>query len=203
MEWFPASGADACARLDPAGSTPRGRRAIRFLPRRRKQGRVGRAVRPLAAPTRERIVVQGPLRIHSSLSIPRRELRFRTSRSGGPGGQHVNTTDTRVELIFDVARSGSLGPNQRKRLLETLARRLDQKGRLHLFSSRFRSQSANREDVIRRFQRLLQEALRKTRPRKATVPTEASRRRRREEKKKHSRKKQQRRRVDSFEGAAR
>ncbi len=139
------------------------------------------------------------VKIHSSLRIPRRELKLRASHSGGPGGQHVNTSDTRVELVFDVAHSPSLGPNQRQRLLEVLARRLDRHGRLHLFSSRFRSQSANREDVIERFAALLREALRRTRPRKPTRPTAASRRRRREEKERRSRRKRDRRPVDPRE----
>ncbi len=136
------------------------------------------------------------LKIHSSLRIPLAELRFRTSRSGGPGGQHVNTSDTRVELLFDVAQSPVLGPRQRTRLLETLASRLDRSGVLHLVSSRFRSQSANKEDVLRRFEELLRDSLRRTRRRKATKPTTASRRKRREDKKKRSRKKEQRRPVD-------
>jgi ribosome-associated protein len=136
------------------------------------------------------------LQISSSLVIPASELAFKTSRSGGPGGQHVNTADTRVELSFDVAHSSALGPRQRARLLERLAHRLDSRGILHLSSSRYRSQGANRKEVLRRLQRLLREALRRRAPRIATQPTRASRVRRMEEKQRRARRKRDRRPVD-------
>lgn len=136
------------------------------------------------------------LRIHSKLCIPRSELRYRSSRSGGPGGQHANTSDTRVELLFDVEASPSLGPRQRARLRERLATRIDGRGILRLVSSRFRSQSANREDVTERFVELLREALRRSRPRKATRPTRASQQRRQREKELRSQRKRQRRKPD-------
>ncbi|HKI82804.1 MAG TPA: alternative ribosome rescue aminoacyl-tRNA hydrolase ArfB [Candidatus Krumholzibacteria bacterium] len=136
------------------------------------------------------------IRITPSLSLRRSELRFRTSRSGGPGGQHVNTSDTQVELLFDVAKSDSLGPRQRARLLEKLSSRLDGRGVLHLSSSAHRSQTQNRHEVVRRLQELLTEALRRPRPRKATRPTAASRRRRKEAKRRRSQRKRERRAVD-------
>ncbi len=136
------------------------------------------------------------IRITPSLTILATELRFRTSRSSGPGGQHVNTTDSRVELLFDVAESASLGPRQRARLREKLDSRLDGRGVLHLSSSVHRSQAANRREVLQRFQQLLAEALRRPRLRKPTAPTAASRRRRKEAKQRHAQRKRQRRAVD-------
>lgn len=136
------------------------------------------------------------LRITPSLTLLASELRFRTSRSSGPGGQHVNTSDTQVELLFDVAKSASLGPRQRARLLEKLSKRLDGRGVLHLSSSRHRSQMQNRREVVRRLQTILAEALRRPRPRKATKPTAASRRRRKEAKQRRSERKRERRAVD-------
>ena len=137
------------------------------------------------------------LRIHSKLGIPRSELRFRNSRSGGPGGQHANTSDTRVELLFDVAQSPSLGPRQRARLREKLDHRIDPRGVLRLVSSRHRSQSANREEVVERFMELLREALRRPARRRETRPTSASRERRLQEKERRSRRKRDRRKPDS------
>lgn len=108
------------------------------------------------------------LLITPALAIPRAELQFRTSRSGGPGGQHVNKVETRVELLFDVAASPSLSDAQQQRLLEDLRTWLDSDGVLHLVSDSYRSQYRNREDVIARFVLLLQHALRPRIPRKAT-----------------------------------
>ncbi len=106
--------------------------------------------------------------ITPSLCLPREEVQFRTSRSSGPGGQHVNKTETRVELLFDVAGSPSLTEEQRSLLLDELRSWLDNSGVLHLVSERFRSQYRNREDVITRFVLLLQHALRPRIPRKKT-----------------------------------
>lgn len=120
----------------------------------------------------------GQLVISANLSIPLAELRFRYSRSGGPGGQYVNRTETRVELLFDLAHSPSLSDGQRGRLLERLAGRLDGDGWLHVVSSTTRSQLENRADAIGRFQALLQAALRPRKRRVATQPTVGSRERR-------------------------
>ena len=108
------------------------------------------------------------LRITPALVIPRAELQFRTSRSGGPGGQHVNKVETRVELLFDVASAPSLSEDQRQRLLVELTTWLDNDGVLHLVSDSYRSQYRNREDVLARFVLLLQHALRPQIPRKHT-----------------------------------
>ena len=109
--------------------------------------------------------------LHARLAIPMSELTFRFVRSSGPGGQHVNTSATRVELLFDVAQSPSLNDTDRQRLLVSLRHLIDQRGVLHLESQSTRSQLRNRQDVIRRFQRLLREALK---PRKKRTPTRLS-----------------------------
>lgn len=91
----------------------------------------------------------GPLPIRGSVVIPEAELSWRFSRSSGPGGQGVNTTDSRVELRFDVARSTALSPAQRARALERLAPRLVD-GVLSVTASEQRSQLRNREIALRR-----------------------------------------------------
>ncbi len=99
------------------------------------------------------------LPIGDHLWIPRAELGYRASRSGGPGGQHVNTSSTRVELLFDVGTSPSLSDEQRARIQEKLANRINAEGVLLLASSEHRSQSQNKESVTARFAVLLAEAL--------------------------------------------
>jgi len=134
--------------------------------------------------------------ITPDLAIPLAELDFRFSRSSGPGGQHVQRADTRVELLFDVARSPSLTENQRECVRARLAGYLDNDGVLHLFSSASRSQLANRADVIARFQALLARALRPRKRRIATRPSAAARERRLAEKRARTQIKQARRKVD-------
>src|SRR5688572_19620146 len=112
--------------------------------------------------------------INTGLSIPQSELTFRASRSGGPGGQHVNTSSTRVELVWDLANSPSLTPEQRDRLMEKLATRISGEGLLSLASSATRTQHRNREDVTERFRNLLSEALEIEKPRKKTRPPRAA-----------------------------
>ena len=100
----------------------------------------------------------GPLRVSRSIEIPERELRWRFSRSSGPGGQSVNTADSRVELSFDVSTSTALGPVQRARALERLAGRLVG-GVLTIAASEERSQLRNREAARERLARVLAEAV--------------------------------------------
>ncbi len=99
------------------------------------------------------------VRINRTLQIPARELTWRFSRSGGPGGQNVNRRETQVELIFDVAGSPSLGPRQRERALRRLANRLDADGRLRIVASEERTQGRNRDIAVERLRDLLTEAL--------------------------------------------
>src|SRR5262245_18673734 len=107
------------------------------------------------------------LEINARVKIPLSELSFRASRSGGPGGQHVNTSSTRIELWWDLAASPSLDDESRARATSRLATRLVDEGRLlRLVSSGSRSQAQNRAEVIERFRSVLAAALREVKPRK-------------------------------------
>ena len=134
------------------------------------------------------------LDISAELRLPLAELEFRATRSGGPGGQHVNTSSTRVEVWWDVAASPSLTDEQRARLLTRLATRLDGAGRLRLVSSGTRSQFRNREDVTERLRQVVASALVVPRPRRRTKPTRASKKARVEAKRRRSAVKRDRRR---------
>jgi ribosome-associated protein len=119
--------------------------------------------------------------------IPLDELEWQTSRSGGPGGQHANTSDTRVEVRFDVNASRSLGPRQRARLLERLG------PMVRATASDSRSQARNREIALERLRERLAQGLRIERPRRATKPTKAARVRRLDAKRRQSVRKRDRR----------
>lgn len=128
----------------------------------------------------------GPLEVTSRLSLPEAELSWRFSRSGGPGGQSVNTTDSRVELSFDVGRSPTLTAAQRERLTARLAGRLVD-GVLTVTASEHRSQLHNREAAARRLAQVLREALAPPPPpRRPTRPTRGSQERRLEAKRQRS-----------------
>lgn len=114
------------------------------------------------------------VRVDHTLRIPRSELVYRATRSGGPGGQHVNTSSTRVELTWDLANSPSLTEAQRDLLLTRLANRIDSAGVLRLAASGSRSQARNKEEVTERFRSLVAGALQVAKPRKRTRPTRAS-----------------------------
>ena len=133
------------------------------------------------------------LQITPSLTIPREELAFRTSRSSGPGGQHVNKTETRVELLFDVDNSPSLTDLQRALLYVRLGNAVDTDGVLHVVSERYRSQYRNREDAVAKFVALLQDALHPIKRRKPTKIPRAIQEHRLEEKRKRSETKRTRR----------
>jgi ribosome-associated protein len=110
--------------------------------------------------------------------IPERELGWRFSRSGGPGGQGVNTTDSRVELLFDVAASTTLTEQQRARVLQRLSNRLVD-GVLTVVASEYRSQLRNREAARARLAAMLRAALAPDPPaRRPTRPSRAARERR-------------------------
>ena len=110
--------------------------------------------------------------------IPERELGWRFSRSSGPGGQGVNTTDSRVELIFDVAASAALTEDQRARVLQRLSNRLVD-GILTVVASEYRSQLRNRDAARARLDAMLRAALAPDLPtRRPTRPSRAARERR-------------------------
>jgi ribosome-associated protein len=114
------------------------------------------------------------LQVTETLRLPLSELEYRASRAGGPGGQHVNTSSTRIELWWDIAGSPSLSAEQRSRLLERLRPRLDSAGRLRLVASGSRSQLRNREEVTERLRRILARALVVPKPRKPAKPSPAA-----------------------------
>ena len=114
------------------------------------------------------------LEVSPELRVPLAELDSRASRSGGPGGQHVNTSATRVELWWDVAHSPSLTEEQRGRLLERLATRLHGEGRLRVVASSSRSQLRNREAALERLREIVAAALEVPKVRRPTRPTRAA-----------------------------
>jgi len=137
--------------------------------------------------------VYGPLRVTASLSIPAEELGWRFSRSSGPGGQGVNTTDSRVELSWDVAASPALSPAVRERALRRLGPRLTG-GVLTVAASEYRSQLRNREAARVRLAAVVREAIAPPAPaRRRTRPTAASQQRRLEDKRRRGQLKRLRR----------
>jgi ribosome-associated protein len=117
--------------------------------------------------------VSQPLEVTSSIVIPANELTWRFSRSSGPGGQGVNTTDSRVELVWDLAGSTALGEVARARALERLAGRLVD-GCLVVVASEHRAQLRNRDAARTRLAALVREAV--APPAAARRPTRPSRR---------------------------
>lgn len=132
--------------------------------------------------------------VTSAVRIPRTELEVRASRSGGPGGQHVNTSSTRIELRWQPVTSVALSEMQRERVIRALASKLDSEGWLRLTASEHRSQLKNRESAEARLVALIRGALVVPKVRRPTKPTHASKQKRLQSKSQHSEKKQQRQR---------
>jgi ribosome-associated protein len=139
------------------------------------------------------------IRISDSLAIPAEEVSFATSRSAGPGGQHVNKTDSRVTLVFDIAESPSLSDDEKQRLRVNLGARVSKAGVLRVTSQRHRSQFANKQEVLSRFVVLLHDALVEGPPRVDTVPSASARKKRLAYKRHRSRLKVQRVKPDLTE----
>jgi ribosome-associated protein len=138
----------------------------------------------------------GDLVVTPSITIPGHELGWRFSHAGGPGGQGVNTTDSRVELTWNPVTSSALPEPQRTRALRYLAGRLTDRG-LTVTASTFRSQLRNRRAARERLAALLRDAVAPpSPPRRPTRPGPAARARRAEDKRHRSRLKQQRRRPE-------
>ena len=135
----------------------------------------------------------GVLAVSESVSIPRTELEYRATRAGGAGGQHVNTSSTRIELLWNVAATSVLDPEDRARVSERLASRIDSEGWIRVVSSARRSQQQNREAAETRLAELVRGALVVQKRRRPTKPTRASKEARIAEKRKRSETKRQRR----------
>jgi ribosome-associated protein len=123
------------------------------------------------------------IRVTRSVVLPLAQVEFRTSRSSGPGGQHAQKTETRVEAIFDVEGSDALTDVQKRRVVSRAG------PRLRAVAQDERSQSRNRELALERLVEQLRDALRVPRQRRKTKPSQASVERRREEKRRRSRQK--------------
>lgn len=127
------------------------------------------------------------LPVNSSLSIPDGELLWAFSRSGGPGGQHANKSNTRVELTWEIVSSEVLSPSQRRRLIDAFG------AELRVVADDERSQARNRSLAAERLAERVAEALKPVKSRRATKPTRGSKRRRVEAKRRNSQQKQLRR----------
>ena len=138
-------------------------------------------------------MTDGQLVITPALSLPLAELDYRATRSGGPGGQHVNTSSTRIELWWNVRGSPSLSEEQRARLLERLAGRVDGEGWVRVVASESRSQLRNREAATERLRAVVAAALAVRKPRKRTKPSRAAKAARLEAKRRRSALKRDRR----------
>lgn len=129
----------------------------------------------------------------STFEVPPGELTVRASRASGAGGQHVNKTSSRVEVVWNIAESRALAPEDRTWLLRKLASRLSTDGSLRIVVSDTRSQLRNRDIAMERMAEVVRAALVRPRKRKPTRPSRSALRARVEAKKRRSLKKKQRR----------
>lgn len=136
------------------------------------------------------------IHITPSLSIPRRELQFTYSTSGGPGGQHANKVATRVTLLFDIQNSNSLTAPQKRRIVKLYPTRINAAGVMRVVSSKHRSQRANKESTIERFALLIAEAIKYRKRREKSGVPHKSKQKRLEQKRKRADIKRQRGRVN-------
>jgi len=132
------------------------------------------------------------IEITNNIFISEDELIFKTSRSGGPGGQNVNKVSTRVTLLFDVASCDSFSDVQKQQILKRLATRANKNGVVRVASQKFRTQKANRTATVERLCQLLRDALRTHPVRRKTKVPKYAQQQRLEEKKRRSLLKQQR-----------
>jgi ribosome-associated protein len=138
--------------------------------------------------SRMAVIPRESIQVNSRLAIPLEDVELRTSRSSGPGGQHAQKTETRVEAVFDVTRSAALSERQKERLLSRVG------PVVRAVAQDERSQSRNRELALERLAETIREGLRVPRKRRATKPSAAARERRLEGKRRRATKKELRRR---------
>lgn len=131
----------------------------------------------------------------AQIQLIKREFNFKTSRSGGKGGQNVNKVETKVELSFNIADSQVLNDVQKERLLVKLQHRITESGDLKITEEKNRSQLENKLSAIEKCIEILDKALHVPKKRKATKPSKASKQKRIEGKKKRGEIKQNRRKL--------
>lgn len=136
---------------------------------------------------------EGRLIVNGRVRIPAAELTVKATRAGGPGGQHVNTSSTRVEVAWDARHSNALADEQRARIEERLASKLDSRGVLRVVAADTRSQTQNRALALGRLAQLVREALVIPKVRRATKPSRGQKMARLDEKKRRSSVKKDRR----------
>lgn len=136
--------------------------------------------------------MEDDLQINESVTIPAGELSFKVSRSGGPGGQHVNKTSSRVTLEWNVETSSAITRLEQLRIYKSLGGRINTDGILQLSVDESRSQHANRDLARRRLADLIKSALQVQKKRLKTRPSRSAKARRVDEKKKRSQKKRNR-----------
>jgi ribosome-associated protein len=133
------------------------------------------------------------LRVLGHISIPLSEVEIRASRSGGPGGQHVNTSSTKIEVRWNVDATQVLGAEDKARIRASLGERVDADGSIRVVSSESRSQTRNREIATARLVELIRGALVVPKKRRPTKPSRGAKEKRLQEKKMRSERKKGRR----------